>query len=177
MNKAFIKVPRKDSEPGKGAFWTIDPTAQDQFIKGMQKKYKSISKRNAGGESESGFSSEEELVAVESDPEEKLLLSDVKPEPKSPKPELPSVTLKIPEPDLQSQLQNTIKQHLLDPIKFPLPASIAQLLPQAIAQLPPQLAGQLSATLQSALKNSLNKKEDEAKPTTTCNTASSSSPP
>lgn len=226
LNKAFIKVPRKDSEPGKGAFWTIDPTAQDQFIKGMQKKYKSSSSSAKRGESESGFDSEEEhqLVAVESDPEEKLVVSsssssDVKLEPKSPKPELPSATLKIPaappalaaaattvtipvaataaeqsaptttttsttattapapapsSEDLQLQLQNTIKQHLLDPIKCPLPASIAQLLPQAIAQLPPQLAGQLSATLQSALKNSLTKKEDEAKTTNTTTTTTTS---
>ncbi|KAI9301930.1 interleukin enhancer-binding factor 1 bound To Dna, partial [Cunninghamella echinulata] len=24
LNKAFIKVPRNDNEPGKGAFWAID---------------------------------------------------------------------------------------------------------------------------------------------------------
>ncbi|OBZ81142.1 Fork-head transcriptional regulator 2, partial [Choanephora cucurbitarum] len=33
LNKAFVKVPRKDSEPGKGAFWTIDESAEGQFIK------------------------------------------------------------------------------------------------------------------------------------------------
>ncbi|CAO3587107.1 unnamed protein product [Absidia cylindrospora] len=52
---------------------------------------------------------------------------------------------------LQIQLQQTIRQHLLDPVRNPLPPSIAQLLPQAIAQLPPALRTQLSATLQAAL--------------------------
>lgn len=54
---------------------------------------------------------------------------------------------------MQIQLQNTIRQHLLDPLTHPLPPSIAQLLPNAIAQLPPQLANQLSATLHTSLKN------------------------
>ncbi|CAO3587649.1 unnamed protein product [Absidia cylindrospora] len=53
---------------------------------------------------------------------------------------------------LQLQLQNTIRQHLLDPIRYPLPPTIAQLLPQAIAQLPPQIANQLSSTLNVALR-------------------------
>ncbi|KAI9233062.1 MAG: fork head domain-containing protein, partial [Podila humilis] len=28
LNKAFVKVPRSDSEPGKGAFWTIDQSCE-----------------------------------------------------------------------------------------------------------------------------------------------------
>ncbi|KAI7876105.1 hypothetical protein K492DRAFT_210546 [Lichtheimia hyalospora FSU 10163] len=32
LNKAFVKVPRGDAEPGKGAFWTIDPKAEIQFM-------------------------------------------------------------------------------------------------------------------------------------------------
>ncbi|KAL0093935.1 the Dna-binding domain of interleukin enhancer binding factor, partial [Phycomyces blakesleeanus] len=28
LNKAFIKVPRCDAEPGKGAYWTIDTNAE-----------------------------------------------------------------------------------------------------------------------------------------------------
>ncbi|KAI9362401.1 fork head domain-containing protein [Pilaira anomala] len=120
LNKAFLKVPRKDSEPGKGAFWTIDSSSQEQFTKGKF-KYK---------ESESD---QDELVAVESDPEE-----------------VPQIPI---ENDMQIQLQNTIRQHLLDPLTHPLPPSIAQLLPNAIAQLPPQLANQLSATLHTSLKN------------------------
>ncbi|KAI8361264.1 fork head domain-containing protein, partial [Mortierella sp. GBAus27b] len=30
LNKAFVKVPRSDSEPGKGAFWTIDQSCESQ---------------------------------------------------------------------------------------------------------------------------------------------------
>ena len=108
-------MPRKDNEPGKGAFWTLDPenTAIDQFQK--HKK----AKRDEEDDTE-------DLIAVDSDPDE------------------------APSPAVlqQSMLQNTIKQYLLDPIKHPLPASIAQLLPQAIAQLPP---GQISTALQTAL--------------------------
>ncbi|OAD09033.1 fork head transcription factor, partial [Mucor lusitanicus CBS 277.49] len=40
LNKAFVKVPRKDSEPGKGAFWTIDEAAETQFKQGVYKKAK-----------------------------------------------------------------------------------------------------------------------------------------
>ncbi|ORZ19142.1 fork head domain-domain-containing protein, partial [Lobosporangium transversale] len=31
LNKAFVKVPRSDNEPGKGAFWTIDQSCEAQF--------------------------------------------------------------------------------------------------------------------------------------------------
>ncbi|ORE04437.1 hypothetical protein BCV72DRAFT_277693, partial [Rhizopus microsporus var. microsporus] len=48
---------------------------------------------------------------------------------------------------VQAELQNTIRQHLLDPEHYPLPPALARLLPQAIAQLPPHLANQLSSTL------------------------------
>jgi hypothetical protein len=57
---------------------------------------------------------------------------------------------------LQEQLQNTIRQHLLDPVLYPLPPSIAQLLPQAIAQLPPQLATQLSSSVQKSIATKTN---------------------
>ncbi|KAI8145333.1 fork head domain-containing protein [Fennellomyces sp. T-0311] len=38
LNKAFVKVPRSDAEPGKGAFWTIDPKADIQFLTGNVNK-------------------------------------------------------------------------------------------------------------------------------------------
>ncbi|KAG2203462.1 hypothetical protein INT47_008189 [Mucor saturninus] len=133
LNKGFVKVPRKDSEPGKGAFWTIDPIAQDMF-KGKKHRFEESEDENS-------------LVPVESDPEEEQ-------EP----PAAIALPSQIPtiEPELQAQLQNTIQQHLLDPISHPLPPSIAELLPHAISQLPPQLAKQLSTTLQSALKKRFN---------------------
>ncbi|KAI9323324.1 fork head domain-containing protein, partial [Dichotomocladium elegans] len=31
LNKAFVKVPRNDAQPGKGGFWAIDPTADMDF--------------------------------------------------------------------------------------------------------------------------------------------------
>ncbi|KAG0051154.1 Pre-rRNA-processing protein fhl1 [Gryganskiella cystojenkinii] len=38
LNKAFVKVPRSDSEPGKGAFWTIDQSCENQFANGVYKR-------------------------------------------------------------------------------------------------------------------------------------------
>lgn len=34
LNKCFVRVPRPPNEPGKGAFWTIDPGAQHLFTRG-----------------------------------------------------------------------------------------------------------------------------------------------
>ncbi|KAF1803126.1 fork head domain-containing protein [Mucor lusitanicus] len=116
LNKAFVKVPRKDSEPGKGAFWTIDEAAETQFKQGVYKKAK-----------RSNSTSKETVPTSHS-------TSPISPSPSA---------------NTQSQLQDTIRQHLLDPTKYPLPPSIAQLLPQAIAQLPPQLANQIASTLKS----------------------------
>ncbi|KAI8089058.1 fork head domain-containing protein [Halteromyces radiatus] len=112
LNKAFIKVPRNDNEPGKGAFWAIDTNAESQFLNGIYKR----NKRASPQQSKNSHSAQ------------------------------PMQT------QLQIQLQHTIRQHLLDPVRNPLPPSIAQLLPQAIAQLPPALQTQLSATLQAALR-------------------------
>ncbi|KAH8555974.1 fork head domain-containing protein [Umbelopsis sp. PMI_123] len=120
LNKAFVKVPRGDSEPGKGAFWTIDSAAESQFTNGVYKRNR--------------------RTAATTTPTPAVNVTSAYPTPQS------------IQAQLQVQLQNTIRQHLLDPVRHPLPASIAQLLPQAIAQLPPQLASQLSATLQSALR-------------------------
>lgn len=38
LNKAFMKVPRTDDEPGKGAFWAVDPDSEVLFEGGVYKK-------------------------------------------------------------------------------------------------------------------------------------------
>ncbi|KAG0364863.1 Pre-rRNA-processing protein fhl1 [Gamsiella multidivaricata] len=50
LNKAFVKVPRSDSEPGKGAFWTIDQSCENQFANGVYKRNRRAmsSKPNTG---------------------------------------------------------------------------------------------------------------------------------
>ncbi|KAI9478878.1 MAG: fork head domain-containing protein [Benjaminiella poitrasii] len=53
---------------------------------------------------------------------------------------------------LQMELQDIFRLHLLDPIKNPLPTSIAKLLPQAIAKLPPSLVSQLANALESTVE-------------------------
>ncbi|KAK9763178.1 hypothetical protein K7432_010397 [Basidiobolus ranarum] len=44
LNKAFVKVPRADGEPGKGAFWTIDQNYEGQFSNGVYKRNRRSSK-------------------------------------------------------------------------------------------------------------------------------------
>lgn len=252
LNKAFVKVPRGETEPGKGAFWTIDINAETQFTNGVYKRNKRIGGNNSIVENVKKKSKKDHLNSGEDDiendqeheeeeeadelaemdelieeaddndkVEEKVLVTmekdvledttqsllvanapsintiEVNPSMISIKheEEKPSVVIieerkrekeitvpetllntttttatndiaAAPEPastvtnsitqdaqeHLQLQLQNTIRQHLLDPVRYPLPPSIAQLLPSAIAQLPPQLAGQFSSTLQTAIK-------------------------
>ncbi|KAK4510498.1 uncharacterized protein ATC70_004929 [Mucor velutinosus] len=203
LNKAFIKVPRRDSEPGKGAFWTIDAVAEAQFRQGIYKKLKrsnSASKDtvsptlphkrmrleaehqteeededddgledefNANVDKKEAQESDSDLVQVKEEEHAKEELVAVKAERATVQvPDLPckpsssptshSTSPMSPSPSavVQSQLQDAIRQHLLDPTKYPLPPSIAQLLPQAIAQLPPHMAGQISSTLKSAVSKS-----------------------
>ncbi|RUO96215.1 fork head domain-containing protein [Jimgerdemannia flammicorona] len=48
LNKAFVKVPRGDSEPGKGAFWTIDVTCESQFSNGVYKRNRRSTAKGPG---------------------------------------------------------------------------------------------------------------------------------
>lgn len=38
LNKAFVKVPRNENEPGKGAFWTIDSQHEHMFSDGVYRR-------------------------------------------------------------------------------------------------------------------------------------------
>ncbi|KAF9955197.1 Pre-rRNA-processing protein fhl1 [Mortierella alpina] len=49
LNKAFVKVPRSDSEPGKGAFWTIDQSCESQFANGVYKRNRRALSSKPGG--------------------------------------------------------------------------------------------------------------------------------
>ncbi|KAG0301784.1 Pre-rRNA-processing protein fhl1 [Dissophora globulifera] len=54
LNKAFVKVPRSDSEPGKGAFWTIDQSCEAQFANGVYKRSRrAMSSKPSGAHSRS----------------------------------------------------------------------------------------------------------------------------
>ncbi|KAI8328708.1 fork head domain-containing protein [Chlamydoabsidia padenii] len=148
LNKAFLKVPRKDDEPGKGAFWAIDANVDTQFLNGIYKRNKRASPQQ-----------QQQQPTVEP-----LNNNDNKKEPSTSTP-------------LQMQLQQTIRQHLLDPVRHPLPPSIAQLLPQAIAQLPITLQTQLSATLQAALRAHQQQQQQQKGESPTAHTKSPSPPP
>ncbi len=199
LNKAFIKVPRGETEPpGKGAFWTIDDSAITQFTDGVyknkrtgsnippaehtKKKIKKDIKANSSDHSEEEeedelIEEEEPDIKKEEEKEQDINKGKIKQDitlnvnkeitviEKKTVANIPKVKEEVitssetttnsnnntqeAQAQLQAQLQNTIRQHLLDPVRYPLPPSIAQLLPHAIAQLPPQLATQLSSTLQT----------------------------
>ncbi|KAF9382724.1 Pre-rRNA-processing protein fhl1 [Podila verticillata] len=53
LNKAFVKVPRSDSEPGKGAFWTIDQSCEGQFSNGVYKRSRRAMSSKPGGRNRS----------------------------------------------------------------------------------------------------------------------------
>ncbi|KAI8380708.1 fork head domain-containing protein [Blakeslea trispora] len=71
LNKAFVKVPRKDSEPGKGAFWTIDESAEGQILKATipKKSKRSITSLHSASKRRKTESGEEILDDEEDDEE------------------------------------------------------------------------------------------------------------
>jgi hypothetical protein len=236
LNKAFIKVARSNSEPGKGAFWMIDSNTEPQLTKGLHKRHKRLSQQydsqttidcdtdntrkkakkehnslkvklrlkdpdnieqdlnsinknmplgteneqeqastshNVNSNTSSILSSAEipstsdiekttELLAVHND-KDAVDVSSIQVTNDDPvsgssntnkkkRKKAKSLQQNVDaQAQLQEQLQNTIRQHLLNPVLYPLPPSIAQLLPQAIAQLPPQLATQFSSSVQKSL--------------------------
>ncbi|KAI9027293.1 fork head domain-containing protein [Phycomyces nitens] len=156
LNKAFVKVPRSDAEPGKGAFWTIDSSAEKQFSNGVYHRNRRPMARAGGifirSVHQRRLSNESAMIQMNAGRKHLQRVYDVHTD--SPKPWL----IQGPPPpmsanwQLQLQLQTTIRQYLMNPAQFPLPPSIAQLLPHAIAQLPPQLASQLGPAWNAALK-------------------------
>lgn len=44
LNKAFLKIPRRDDEPGKGAWWTVDSAYEHMFMDGIYRKRPKSSK-------------------------------------------------------------------------------------------------------------------------------------
>ncbi|MED6241813.1 hypothetical protein ATANTOWER_027723 [Ataeniobius toweri] len=56
LNDCFQKVPRDDSDPGKGNYWTVDPNCEKMFDNGNFRKKR---KRKSDGSSSSSSSSSE----------------------------------------------------------------------------------------------------------------------
>lgn len=247
LNKAFLKVARSNSEPGKGAFWMIDSNTELQLSKGLHKRQKrpsqqydsqaivdnvtkklkaeenvlkiklqlqdpdnkQVQEQNASQDIASGAVKEQEeqvahqyqhhvnsnttdLLSSKEIPSttglqkitEPLAMSNLTSVVKTPsistnddlvsdsisstsankKTSKKETKLYQQETDaqaqqLQEQLQNTIRRHLLDPVLYPLPPSIAQLLPQAVAQLPPELATLFSSSVQKSSESAVSSTE------------------
>ncbi|RCH84511.1 Pre-rRNA-processing protein fhl1, partial [Rhizopus azygosporus] len=158
-NKMFVKLPKKTTEPGKGVYWTTVDLLTDKENREVTEnvvsrkriklevsnsnnnnsnddnKISSIdinNNNNKNDNKESESNGNNQKIESKSAEDVSLVGLDATPETVD---------------KVQAELQNTIRQHILDPEHHPLPPALARLLPQAIAQLPPHLANQLSSTL------------------------------
>ncbi|ORX53476.1 hypothetical protein DM01DRAFT_1336015 [Hesseltinella vesiculosa] len=77
LNKAFIKVPRNDNEPGKGAFWAIDPGAEAQFLNGIYRRNKRAGPPNKGSDPSTPTDPPKKRVKKEDEPTHASLASDM----------------------------------------------------------------------------------------------------
>lgn len=155
----FVKLPKKTTEPGKGVYWTTVDLLTDKENREVTEnvvsrkriklevsnsnnnnsnddnKISSIdinNNNNKNDNKESESNGNNQKIESKSAEDVSLVGLDATPETVD---------------KVQAELQNTIRQHILDPEHHPLPPALARLLPQAIAQLPPHLANQLSSTL------------------------------
>ncbi|KAF7721158.1 Pre-rRNA-processing protein fhl1 [Apophysomyces ossiformis] len=74
LNKAFVKVARNDTEPGKGSFWTIDANVETQFSNGMYKRNKrTITKPSDANRSSSPANDARKRIKKETDSDEEII--------------------------------------------------------------------------------------------------------
>lgn len=157
----FVKLPKKATEPGKGVYWTTVDLLTDKENREVTENVVSRKRIKLEGSNSSNSNSSDDNKISSTDinsnnnnnnndnKESESNENNEKTESKSAE-DVSLVGLDAtPETadKVQAELQNTIRQHLLDPEHHPLPPALARLLPQAIAQLPPHLANQLSSTL------------------------------
>ncbi|OZJ02957.1 hypothetical protein BZG36_04625 [Bifiguratus adelaidae] len=147
LNKAFIKVPRGDNEPGKGAFWAIDPKFEGQFSNGIYKKQKRTNYKTASPSDKERASSA--IAPEESEQTEKI----VKKRALTRKPDA-AATNQVDSKSLSTATIAVSTQHADKPDKLPHKTSpIMQQKPVITAQA--QLQSQLQAQLQAQLRQHL----------------------
>ncbi|XP_042287764.1 forkhead box protein I3a [Thunnus maccoyii] len=135
LNDCFQKVPRDESDPGKGNYWTLDPNCEKMFDNGnFRRKRKRKADNGTAGKKPSSSSS-----SSSSSPDSSSSSSSSEPSPKLPSmhcssdTELPSLSDAVP--GLSSFLCHLQDSLLLPPLPPPPPPHPAPLLPPHTASL------------------------------------------
>lgn len=72
LNDCFMKVPREKGKPGKGNYWTLDPSCEDMFENGNYRRRKRRAKSAFGNDTSSEGGSNAEDLSISDHEEERL---------------------------------------------------------------------------------------------------------
>lgn len=65
LNKCFVKIPRERSDPGKGCYWSLDPSYEEMFEEGNFRRRRRRQRNYRGKEEEEDEEDEENMSAAE----------------------------------------------------------------------------------------------------------------
>jgi len=65
LNKCFVKIPRERSDPGKGCYWSLDPSYEEMFEEGNFRRRRRRQRNYRGKEDEDDDEDEENSSATE----------------------------------------------------------------------------------------------------------------